>query len=106
MSFTPAACPPAFRPLKLIVPPLNTLAFASLPRWARRMYGTPGSPLTDVARHGRPAHGAPVHDPRRRAQLLYAARRAARPAPAARTASAWAAAASRGRARSRTLITG
>ena len=31
------------------MPPLNTLAFASLPRWARRMYGTPGSPLTDLA---------------------------------------------------------
>ena len=45
MSFTPRLPPP----LRLVVPPLNTLAFASLPRWARRMYGTPGSPLTDLA---------------------------------------------------------
>ena len=29
--------------------PLNTLAFASLPRWARRLYGTPASALTDAA---------------------------------------------------------
>jgi uncharacterized protein (DUF2236 family) len=48
MSFTPRL-PLEFLPLKLIVPPLNTLAFATLPRWARRMYGAPGSPLTDVA---------------------------------------------------------
>jgi len=33
--------------LKLAVPPLSTLAFASLPRWARKMYGVPGSPVTD-----------------------------------------------------------
>ena len=47
MSFTPL--PPSLLPLRLVVPPLNTLAFASLPRWARRMYGTPGSALTDLA---------------------------------------------------------
>jgi uncharacterized protein (DUF2236 family) len=47
-SFTPRV-PPPLLPLRLVVPPLNTLAFASLPRWARRMYGTPGSPLTDLA---------------------------------------------------------
>jgi uncharacterized protein (DUF2236 family) len=41
--------PAAYRALKLVVPPLNTLAFATLPRWARRMYGAPGSPLTDIA---------------------------------------------------------
>ena len=41
--------PPAYLPLKLAVPPLNTLAFATLPRWARRLYGAPGSPLTDAA---------------------------------------------------------
>src|SRR5258708_6531000 len=40
--------PAQLLPLKLMLPPLNTLAFASLPRWARRMYGTPGSPLTDA----------------------------------------------------------
>jgi uncharacterized protein (DUF2236 family) len=41
--------PAAYRPLKLVVPPLNTLAFATLPRWARKMYGAPASPLTDLA---------------------------------------------------------
>jgi uncharacterized protein (DUF2236 family) len=41
--------PPALAPLRLVVPPFNTLAFATLPRWARRMYGTPGSPATDLA---------------------------------------------------------
>jgi uncharacterized protein (DUF2236 family) len=40
--------PTAYLPLKLAVPPLTTLAFASLPRWARRLYGLPGSPLTDL----------------------------------------------------------
>jgi uncharacterized protein (DUF2236 family) len=48
MSFTPQV-PPELMALRLVVPPLNTLAFASLPRWARRLYGTPGSPLTDAA---------------------------------------------------------
>jgi uncharacterized protein (DUF2236 family) len=38
-----------FTGLKLVVPPLNTLALASLPRWARRLYGAPGSPVTDVS---------------------------------------------------------
>jgi len=36
-------------PLRLIVPPLNTLAFASLPRWARQLYGAPALPMTDPA---------------------------------------------------------
>jgi uncharacterized protein (DUF2236 family) len=35
--------------LKLVVPPLNTLALASLPRWARRLYGAPGIPVTDLS---------------------------------------------------------
>src|SRR5262249_51363247 len=35
--------------LKLVVPPVNVLAYASLPRWARRMYGTPAIGLTDAA---------------------------------------------------------
>jgi hypothetical protein len=26
---------------------VNTLAFAALPRWARKLYGAPGSPVTD-----------------------------------------------------------
>jgi uncharacterized protein (DUF2236 family) len=38
-----------FTGLKLVVPPLNVLAFACLPRWARRMYGAPGSPVTDLS---------------------------------------------------------
>ena len=70
--------PAEFRPLKLMVPPLNTLAFASLPRWARKMYGAPGSPLTDVGATAalRVAHQSATRIPRR---LLYLpAARAAR----------------------------
>jgi uncharacterized protein (DUF2236 family) len=33
---------------KLIVPALASLAMATLPRWARRMYGLPGIPTTDL----------------------------------------------------------
>lgn len=43
------AVPTAFLPVKLVVPPLSMLAFATLPRWARKMYGMPGSPVTDLA---------------------------------------------------------
>lgn len=35
--------------LRLAVPPLAVLAFACLPRWARRLYGAPGSPVTDLS---------------------------------------------------------
>lgn len=38
-----------FTGLKLAVPPANVLAFATLPRWARRMYGAPGSRVSDLA---------------------------------------------------------
>jgi uncharacterized protein (DUF2236 family) len=38
-----------FTGLRLVIPPLNVLAFASLPRWARRKYGAPGSPVTDLS---------------------------------------------------------
>ncbi|HTA02614.1 MAG TPA: oxygenase MpaB family protein, partial [Streptosporangiaceae bacterium] len=48
LSFTPRL-PPALTPLRLIVPPLNVLGYASMPRWARRMYGTPAIGLTDAA---------------------------------------------------------
>ena len=48
LSFTPRL-PPALMPLRLIVPPLNVLGYASMPRWARRMYGTPAIGLTDAA---------------------------------------------------------
>ncbi len=47
-SFSPQI-PAQLAALRLVLPPLNTLAFASLPRWARRLYGTPGSALTDAA---------------------------------------------------------
>ena len=47
-SFVPDI-PWPFTGLKLVVPPMNTLAFASLPRWARRLYGAPGIAVTDVS---------------------------------------------------------
>ncbi|HUD36885.1 MAG TPA: oxygenase MpaB family protein [Streptosporangiaceae bacterium] len=47
-SFVPDI-PWPFTGLKLVVPPVNALAFASLPRWARRMYGTPANPVTDLS---------------------------------------------------------
>jgi|SRR5580692_5571320 uncharacterized protein (DUF2236 family) len=47
MSFNPPV-PPALAPLRLVVPPVNTLAFATLPRWARKLYGAPGNPATDA----------------------------------------------------------
>jgi uncharacterized protein (DUF2236 family) len=48
VSFTPRL-PASLLPLRLIVPPLNVLALASLPRWARRLYGSPAVGLTDAA---------------------------------------------------------
>ncbi len=47
-SFVPDI-PWPFTGLKLVVPPLNALAFASLPRWARRLYGVPTTPVTDLS---------------------------------------------------------
>lgn len=41
--------PAAQLPIKLAMPSVGALAFASLPRWARRMYGTPGVVVTDLA---------------------------------------------------------
>jgi uncharacterized protein (DUF2236 family) len=35
--------------LKLGLPPVAALAFSTLPRWARRMYGGPGGPLSEAA---------------------------------------------------------
>ncbi|GGO75572.1 hypothetical protein GCM10012289_50960 [Nonomuraea cavernae] len=35
-------------PLKPAVPALTLLAFATLPRWARRLYGLPATPLGDL----------------------------------------------------------
>ncbi len=47
MSFNPPV-PPVLLPLKLVAPAVNALAFATLPRWARKLYGAPGSRVTDV----------------------------------------------------------
>ena len=31
------------------MPPVSALAFSTLPRWARQMYGRPGGPLSEAA---------------------------------------------------------
>ena len=41
--------PKGNRALKVAMPPFNALAFATLPGWARRLYGKPGGPVTDMA---------------------------------------------------------
>ena len=41
--------PDGNRALKLGLPPVSALAFSTLPRWARRMYGWPSGPLSDMA---------------------------------------------------------
>jgi uncharacterized protein (DUF2236 family) len=41
--------PDGNRALKLGLPPVSVLAFSTLPPWARRMYGKPDGPLTDLA---------------------------------------------------------
>ena len=41
--------PDGNRGLKLGLPPVAVLAFSTLPGWARRMYGGPGGPLSDMA---------------------------------------------------------
>jgi len=41
--------PDGNRVLKLGLPPVSVLAFATLPGWARRMYGRPDGPLSDAA---------------------------------------------------------
>jgi uncharacterized protein (DUF2236 family) len=43
----PLPLPRLLRPLKLAVPPFVALAFATLPPWARQLYGAPGLPTTD-----------------------------------------------------------
>ena len=62
--------PAQLLPLKLMLPPISTLAFATLPRWARKMYGTPGVPLTDLGATValRMAHQSVTRIPRR---LIY-----------------------------------
>lgn len=53
--------------LKLAIPPLNLLALASLPSWARRLYGTPGMAVSEpgVTLTLRALHRATTHLPRR-----------------------------------------
>ncbi|WP_245668015.1 oxygenase MpaB family protein [Actinomadura macra] len=46
--FSPAV-PRHLLPLKLAAPGVGTLVVATLPRWARRMYGLPGLPTSDLA---------------------------------------------------------
>jgi uncharacterized protein (DUF2236 family) len=41
--------PDGNRVLQLGLPPVAALAFSTLPRWARRMYGRPSGPLSDMA---------------------------------------------------------
>jgi uncharacterized protein (DUF2236 family) len=41
--------PDGNRALKLGLPPVSVLAFSTLPGWARRMYGRPDGPLSDIA---------------------------------------------------------
>jgi uncharacterized protein (DUF2236 family) len=48
-SVNPVALPAPNLPLKLLTPAVSGLGFATLPRWARRLYGIPASPLTDLA---------------------------------------------------------
>lgn len=45
--FNPAV-PRQLLPLKLAAPSIATLVVATLPRWARRMYGLPATPLEDL----------------------------------------------------------
>lgn len=43
-----APLPAYLLPLKPVLPMLTVLAFATLPRWARRLYGLPATPLGDL----------------------------------------------------------
>ena len=47
-SVNPVALPAPNLPLKLVTPVVSGFGFATLPRWARRMFGIPASPLTDL----------------------------------------------------------
>ena len=48
-SVNPVAVPAPSLPLRLAAPAVSGLGFAALPRWARRLYGVPASPLADLA---------------------------------------------------------
>ncbi|AQZ64841.1 unnamed protein product [[Actinomadura] parvosata subsp. kistnae] len=43
-----APLPRLLTPLKPVMPALTLLAFATLPRWARRLYGLPATPVGDL----------------------------------------------------------
>jgi hypothetical protein len=47
LTFRPPV-PDGNRALKLGLPPVSALAFATLPRWARQLYGRPDGPLSDM----------------------------------------------------------
>ena len=61
--------------LKLGLPPVSVLAFSTLPPWARRMYGKPDGPLTDLAATA----GAPRHPPGIQPAAAVPRRHASRP---------------------------
>ena len=48
-SVNPVAVPVPNLPLRLVAPAFSGLGFAALPRWARRLYGVPASPLAGLA---------------------------------------------------------
>jgi uncharacterized protein (DUF2236 family) len=43
-----APLPPSLAALRPVLPALTLLAFATLPRWARRLYGLPATPVGDL----------------------------------------------------------
>jgi uncharacterized protein (DUF2236 family) len=45
----PVPLPRLLAPLKMAMPAVLGLGFALLPSWARRLYGAPGLPTTDLA---------------------------------------------------------
>ena len=48
-SINPVVVPVPSLPLRLAGPAFSGLGFAAMPRWARRLYGVPASPLGDLA---------------------------------------------------------
>jgi len=77
-SVNPVAVPAPSLPLRLGAPAVSGLGFAALPRWARRLYGVPASPLADLATTAtlRALHAGTSHGPGDR--LILPATRAAR----------------------------
>jgi uncharacterized protein (DUF2236 family) len=77
-SVNPVAVPAPSLPLRLAAPAVSGLGFAALPRWARRLYGVPASPLADLATTAtlRALYAGTGHGPGDR--LILPATRAAR----------------------------